>query len=172
VYLFNLCGYSLLFNYFIHQSEQHFVQQLDLNNYHESELVEIIIPLHLPYMQSTQSFERIDGSIENNGVHYTYVKRKVQHDTMFIMCIANSQKTLLVKATSKYAGEVNDFATNKDDKKSSAKKISSSNEYHNIVSQYNFSVSKLITCLYCYTLSCCLYTTLKDTPEHPPKAIC
>ena len=131
VYLFNLGGYTLVFRYFIRQSEETITRQLDHDQYKETDLVQISIPLHLPYMQNSNGFERIEGSIENNGEQYNYVKRRLYNDTLYIMCVPNQQKTKLIKATSSYAGQANDFASNKKGKEPAAKKISLSTEYSN-----------------------------------------
>ena len=173
VYLFNLAGYSLVFRYFIHQSDQEFVQQLDQNKYKETDLVQISIPLHLPYMQNSNGFERIEGSIENNGKQYNYVKRMLRNDTLYIMCLPNNQKTQLVKDKSNYAGQVNDFASNKKDKESTAKKISLSAEYNNFIPKYSFAIVSIkLNGQKNGQFTCPLHSTNTNTPEHPPKAIC
>ena len=172
VHLFNLGGYSLVFRYFIHQSEQQFVQQLEKNQFKDAELVEIGIPLHLPYMQNSSGFERIEGSIENNGTHYNYVKRRVFNDTLYIMCLPNRQKTQLVKEKANYAGDVNDFAPNKKDKESTAKKASLSTEYHNIITLYSFVLPGAIPSKSSHKLIFLLASTSFDRPEHPPQSVC
>lgn len=172
VYLFNLGGYSLVFRYFIRQSEQQFVQQLDQNKYKENDLIQISIPLHLPYMQNSSGFERIEGSIENNGTQYNYVKRMVHNDTLYIMCLPNNQKTQLVKGKSNYAGQVNDFTSNKKDKESTAKKTSFSAEYNNFIPQYSLAIPAIKISRQSNDLTYALYTTDTNTPEHPPKSFC
>ncbi len=172
VYLFNLCGYSLVFRYFIHQSEEQFVQQLDHNKYKENDLLQISIPLHLPYMQNSSGFERIEGSIENNGTQYNYVKRMVHNDTLYIMCLPNNQKTQLVKGKSNYAGQVNDFTSNKKGKESSAKKINLSAEYNSLIPQYSFAIQTVEINGQVNHLKCALHSVNSNTPEHPPKSVC
>jgi len=103
VYLFNLVGYSLTFDYFIHQADNRIVQQLDNNDYNEAELLEIKIPLNLPYYTSWDEYERYDGEIVLNGIHYNYVKRKVVNDTLFLLCLPDHVKTELYKAKSEFA---------------------------------------------------------------------
>jgi len=172
IYLFNLCGYSLVFRYLIQQSEQQLTQQLDLNNYQENELVQISIPLHLPYMQNSSGFERIEGSIEHNGNQYNYVKRMLRNDTLYILCLPNHQKTQLVKGKASFAGQANDFAGPKKDNNSSAKKVSLSGDYQHIIAQYSFLLPVTSPTTRNAVPSCTLHSATIDTPGHPPKASC
>ena len=172
IHLFNLGGYSLVFRYFIHQSEQQFIQQLDQDQYKDADLVEISIPLHLPYMQNSSGFERIDGSVENNSILYNYVKRRVYNDTLYILAIPNRQKTQLVKEKSNYAGEANDFAANKKEKESTAKKTSLTTEYNNTINQYSFLSPAATASASDHSPAFLLLNTPAGTPEHPPQSAC
>ena len=171
-HLFNLGGYSLVFHYFIRQSDRQFAVLLDQHQYAEAELLQISIPLHLPYMQGSSHFERVDGSIEHNGTHYNYVKRRVYNDTLYIMCIPNHQKTQLAKEKSTYAGEVNDFAANKKQKESTAKKACFSAEYSNIITRYGFAPPAIVIKTPGHAFSCYLGAIAIDIPERPPQHAC
>ena len=172
IYLFNLVGYAFVFGYFMQQSDRRFVEQLNRNNYREAELSTISIPLHLPYIQNSGGFERVDGSVEYKGVHYNYVKRMVQNDTLYIQVLANYQKTQLVKDRADYAGAVNDFAAGKKEKEPVAKKISFTTEYNNGIPRYDFEMPVAIISQKMYGLSFRLNTTYIDTPGHPPQKAC
>lgn len=172
IYLFNLGGYSLVFHYFIYQSEERFVQQLEQNRYNESELVQISIPLHLPYLQNSNGFEQIEGSFENNGTEYNYVKRMVHNDTLYIMCLPNKQKTQLEESKSNYAGKVNDFANNKKDRESSSKKASPGAEYNNTIAEYRFITLITESAQQNDNGAYPLHSLHSNTPEHPPKFSC
>ena len=87
-----------MFNYLINLSDNHTEQLLDKNTYNDAALVEIAIPLNMPYMSNQANYERYDGSIEINGMHYNYVKRKINNDTLHILCIPNEEKTQLHEA--------------------------------------------------------------------------
>jgi len=113
IHLFNIVGYTLLFQYFINKSETKLIRQLDENNYAESDLIIIKTPLNLPYYNSTASAERIDGEIKISGVHYRYVKRSISRDTLYLYCIPNTAKTKLSKAEHDYSGSVADAQSDK-----------------------------------------------------------
>jgi hypothetical protein len=172
VYLFNLAGYSLVFHYFIEQSEQNFAQQLDENNYKDAELVEISIPFNLPYTQNNSCFERLDGSVELNGVLYNYVKRRIYNDTLYIMCLPNQHKTQFIKERSRYAGEVNDFASTKKEKESTAKKAAPTNEYNNIITQYRFVLPAATAATQNSNFASILPVAAIETTGHPPQFSC
>jgi len=172
VYLFNLAGYSLVFQYFIEQSEQQFAQQIDENKYTDAELVEISIPFNLPYTQNSTAFERLDGSIEVNGITYNYVKRRVLNDTLHILCLPNQQRTQLLKEKSSYAGQVNDFAMQKS-KESAGKKNSPLTEYNNNnITLYSFVLPVILSLPGNKDLVCFFPQTSPGTAGHPPKYSC
>ena len=135
VHLFNLAGYTLLFDYYMQQSAQQLTQQLDNNEYNDSELIEVKIALHTPYLNSWSAYERVDGEVEANGVFYSYVKRKIHNDTLYLLCLPNENKTRLHAARIAYAGKVNDVPTNAKDT-GALKKNPAGSEYHQPVTQF------------------------------------
>src|SRR5258706_14293814 len=65
---------------------------IDNSKYDESQLIEIRVPLNMPYQQRFTEYERLYGEIEIDGKTYTYVKRKVEGDVVVLQCIANKSK--------------------------------------------------------------------------------
>lgn len=126
IYLFNLAGYKLVFDYLILQNDKEIVQQLDDAVYDESSLIELKVVLRLPYPVSWNTYERFDGEIEIDGVQYNFVKRKWKEDTLFVMCLPNHSKTELARAKQDYQLQNIDSKTTPSQKKNanpSAKKI-------------------------------------------------
>jgi hypothetical protein len=74
-------------------------------------LVTVKIPIHLPYQTNWKEFERIDGELKYNGTTYKYVKRKVQNDTLILVCLNFNQKDLIQKNSNDYFKKVNDIST-------------------------------------------------------------
>ena len=72
--------------------------KLDKNEYIESQLIVISVPINLPYQTDWVSFERCDGEIEVNGLHYKYVKRKIENGNLILKCIPNDAKERLEAA--------------------------------------------------------------------------
>jgi len=139
VHLFNLAGYTLLFDYYMQQSDKQLTQQLDNNQYNDSELIEVKIALHTPYLTSWSAYERVDGEVEVNGVVYSYVKRKIHNDTLSLLCLPNKNKTQLRAARVEYAGHVNDVPSNAKDTRA-FKKNPAGFEYHQPVSRFTIAL--------------------------------
>jgi len=139
VHLFNLVGYTLLFEYCIQRSDKQLTQQLDNHQYNDSELIEVKIALHTPYLTSWSDYERIDGEAEVNGIFYSYVKRKIHNDTLYLLCLPNKNKTQLNSARIEYAGNVNDVPTNAKDT-GAFKKNPAGLEYNQPVTQFTVAL--------------------------------
>ncbi len=138
VHLFNLGGYSLVFEYFIHRSEVQIVKQIYENKVDATKLVEIKIPVHLPKIHSWNGYVRDQGQLQLKGVYYNYLRYKVTQDTMSFICIANSVKTRLVNANLIIAKEISDVPLSKKGHDSSQKKINAGGEYSFQVMHYQF----------------------------------
>ncbi len=108
IHVFNMGGYSILFDFLIRHSSVQMIQQLDDHQYEESELIELKIHLPLPYNANWPEYERIDGEIEFNGLAYNYVKRKVWKDTLYLLCIPNTGKMEMSGAKTAYAQKAAD----------------------------------------------------------------
>jgi hypothetical protein len=115
------------------------VATLDQNNFKNIDLIELKLPLNIPYSIDRKGYERCDGQIELNGVHYNYVKRSVQNDTMYLYCLPNQQKTALSNSKAEYAKQSSDIPSNKKSEQSTAKQTNILSEYNTRILQYNFS---------------------------------
>jgi hypothetical protein len=144
VHLFNLAGYTLLFEYFIQRSNEQLIQQLDNHQYNDSELIEVKIALHMPYLTNWSEYERIDGEAEVNGIYYSYVKRKIRNDTLYLLCLPNKNKTQLNAARIEYASKAHDVPTNAEDTHA-CKKNPAGIEYNQPVTQYAVAVLSTVT---------------------------
>lgn len=171
IHLFNLAGYYCMFQYLIARSDVKLVQQLDKNNYSDKDLVEVKVPLNSPYITNTKGYERYDGSIDMNGVHYNYVKRKVYDDTLYLMCIRNSQKMHLCEAKNNFQRLVTDFPSNKKDNESNTKKFNITDEY-NFPSQNVFTYNPIVLKQDKLFFSTALLTRPTQTNDQPPEVFC
>src|SRR5438309_1380203 len=102
ILLFNWCGYQFLYNYLQSRSDRQIEKRLDQNNYNEKDLVSLKFALNLPYMNDQSEYQRIDGEINIDGIQYKYVKRRVFHDSLFILCIPAKEKMKLLNAKNDY----------------------------------------------------------------------
>jgi len=110
---------------------------LDENKYDENKLIQIKLPLHIPYLSNNKGYERCDGQVELNGIEYSYVKRMVQNDTLYLYCIPNNQKTALNNTKNQIAKQASD---NPSGKKSgpSLKRINILTEFSSCLSNLKF----------------------------------
>ena len=109
ILLFNWVGYRLVSHYLEEQANAKLEAQLDNNNYDESQLIEIKVPLNLPYQPDWKEFERYDGDVEIDGIHYKYVKRKVFNGELILLCLPNKTKMNLQNASNDFFRLVNDL---------------------------------------------------------------
>ena len=134
ILFFNLFGYRFVADYLQHKSDTRLEARLDKNNYNESELIELKIPIDLPYQTNWAEFERYDGEVQLNGILYKYVKRKVTNDTLVLLCIPNHQKMDLQTARDDFFKNTNDLAQNNNSKKSDNSKTIS---FKKSISEYD-----------------------------------
>ncbi len=95
---FNWYGYDLLVKILeIHYDEQLEIA-LDNNNYDASQIVELDSKVILPYVADMTSFERVNGELTIDGVHYKFIERKYENGRVIYRCIPNTEKTRLYSA--------------------------------------------------------------------------
>src|ERR1700743_2852942 len=110
ILFFNWYGYQLLSNYWQNQADRRLEASLDQNNFDESQLVSVKVPLTtLSYYNSSTGFERVDGQIDIGGVHYKYVKRRIFQDSLELLCIPNMTAMKLQSAKNEFFRQVNDL---------------------------------------------------------------
>jgi hypothetical protein len=107
--LFNWVGYRLFSAVLQYRADVQLEARMDKNDYDDSELIEIKIALNLPYQLNWKSFERFDGEVDVDGIHYKYVKRKIYNDSLVLLCLPNKSKQHLEKAKDEYFKVVNDI---------------------------------------------------------------
>jgi hypothetical protein len=139
IHLFNTGGYTLIFQYFIHQSEVKIIKQIYENKVDATQLVQIKIPVHNAGASDWADYEHVQGQIQLKDGFYNYVGVKMTRDTMFLVCIANSVKTKLFNANIIVAKNVSDAPLSKKGQESPIKKASQvSSEYNNPAVSFTF----------------------------------
>jgi hypothetical protein len=116
IFLFNWFGYRLLSDYLQLRADTQLESQLDQHQYNEASLIEIRVPLNMPYQNISTSFERYDGEIEYKGIHYKYVKRKVTNGELVLLCLPNENRMKLQNARDEFFKLVNDLQQSSQDK--------------------------------------------------------
>lgn len=149
--------------------------KLDKNDYQETDLIEISVPLNLPYQTDQADFERVDGEIEMDGTLYKYVKRKIERGHLVLKCIPHHKKEQVLNARDVFFKLVNELQQDQPDKKSASKNgiaklnISDYEKQHSL--KIDFTATAVITK---YERIADVYFNSNDfrcTPEQPPEAI-
>lgn len=91
------------------RADQQLQASLDRNAYQEEDLIEIRVPLNLPYQTDWKEFQPYDGQIKIDGIDYRYVKRKVEKGQLVLLCLPNHTKTHLATARDQFFMLVNDL---------------------------------------------------------------
>lgn len=105
--VFNLVGYRWLFNAFEQRATARLENKISTGNYSDDQLVEIKIPLNMPYF-SDKDYEEVYGERDWNGQHYRYVKRKVSNNVLYLLCLPNTEKTNIANVKNEFTKAVND----------------------------------------------------------------
>ena len=167
---FNLVGYRWYFSAIENKATAKLEQKISAGNFNEDQLVEIRIPLNMPYY-SDKDYEEVYGETDWNGEHYRYVKRKVRDNTLYLLCLPDKENTSIAKVRNEYTKAVNDVPT---DKQGSQQK---NNFIKLLISEFKISESllseKSISSLSLQFISrntavTNLFTPL--TPAQPPEA--
>jgi hypothetical protein len=120
LFLFNWFGYRLLSDYMQQRADSKLEARLDQNDYDESRLIKVTMPLNMPYQNNWSDYERYDGEVEIDGVHYKYVKRKIENGQLVLLCLPNDTKMQLQSAKNDFFKLVNDLQNSSQNKSSDA----------------------------------------------------
>ena len=133
ILFFNWYGYRIVTSILTNNADKKLELKLDNNQYDESQLIELKVPLNIPYQNDQADFERHYGEIEIDGKYYTYVKRKIEDGFLILKCIPNSSKEKIKTAGNDYFKMTNGFDQNQPDKKQN----NNSNLAKNFWSEYD-----------------------------------
>lgn len=172
ILLFNGFGYQMLYHYLESRQDQKLEALIDKNHYDKSELVTIKIPLFTPYISDQAEFQRIDGEVNYNGILYKYVKRRVYHDSLILLCIADHEKMKLKEVNDRFfkcLGDIQKPGSNKS-------KEGNHSNFKNLFSEFNvkqyswsLSASQVNSRRFPRTNQSLHPLLLTDNTEHPPE---
>jgi len=116
--LLNVMGYYGVFLGLQYKNDKEMIQKFDAENYSESEIVTIKIPISIPYAMDSKNFERVDGKFEHNGEFYRLVKQKLSQDTLYVACVKDYENKRIDDAMTSF---VKTFTDKPVDSQSSSK---------------------------------------------------
>ena len=100
-----------MFSYLEESATARLEQKIDAGIFSDEQLIEIKIPLNMPYY-SDKEYESVYGETNLNGEHYRYVKRKVSNNILYLLCIPNKEKNSITEAKNDFTKSASDIATN------------------------------------------------------------
>ena len=171
VLLFNWVGYRFLSSFLENKANRQLAIALDNNQYQESDLISIKVPNNLPYTNS-KDFQRVDGQIEFGGMVYNYVKMRVSHDFVELLCIPNQHVTKMQAAKDEFFKMVNDLQGDKQGKKSDSHPSPNKNfstDYYTVGDLMNLNFSSSFrenrSSEYAFNIPTCFSPTAEQPPE-------
>lgn len=111
VFIFNVIGYNWIFSYMESRATARLEKKISTGQYNDDQLLEIKIPIKVPYYTSTK-YETYYGETQFNGEHYRYVKRKISGDTLYLLCLPHTEKDNIVEAKKDFINSANDIQNN------------------------------------------------------------
>jgi hypothetical protein len=170
---FNWFGFQLLISFLESRANTLLDAKLDHDDYQDDELISIKVPAtNLAYYTNGKLFARVDGQIEIQGVLYNFVKRRLYHDSLELLCIPNPGVTKLRAEKNELVKCINDFQQPEQGKKSTNHPGGNKNiSLDHYTLQYLFELNKLGThdpgmSFYISPLCSFLYC---ESIENPPK---
>lgn len=102
-------GYNVVFWALKSRAKKDLLHRLDADAYSSSEVVVLTMPLSLPYPIHNPGYERADGEVEYRGEFYHLVKQKVENDTLFIVCVKDSEQKRIQQTMNEYTNLTNNI---------------------------------------------------------------
>lgn len=172
---YNWYGYRWLMLWQQQEANTRLEARLDNKDYQESSLIEFRIPIDLPYQNDWTDFEPCEGEIEIDGVHYKYVKRKVQDGMLILKCIPNNAKQEIISTRDEFFKLVNGLpqCNNCSEKQNNPKPVIEKNTMSDFDGKQYFDI--LFANVTSPTSYNAFYSPLHSyslcsIPEHPPEA--
>jgi hypothetical protein len=87
-------------------------KKIEADQFNDDELVELKIPVTLPYPIQQNGFERVEGKFEHSGTFYKLIKQKLENDTVYIVCIRDLESKQITNTLKDYVAKTNDLPLN------------------------------------------------------------
>jgi hypothetical protein len=171
IFSFNLFGYRLVASFLENKVNAEMEITLDANNYSDDQLISIKQPTSLPYYRNSETFHRIDGEIEINGIYYKYVKSRIYNDSLELLCIPNTGKMKIQAAKADFSRLAADVQQTDNKKKSN----SETKSFQKVLGEYEAVKQPSLTATYLdlhrthsFKNSNFINKLFLQTPEQPP----
>lgn len=171
IHLVNITGGRLFYEYLMQQSDAEINRRIELGHYKNDELLEMKVPLNVPYYSSSIEYERYYGEIELDGRFLNYVMRKVVNDTVYLLCLANQEKYELNASGSRFLMDVlglKDVTKNKNSAEHSKEKKASGADYDDLFNLPGIQKELVYLPAAKHHIIAALSFCLMETADRPP----
>lgn len=168
--LFNTVGYRFVFTMLDNVAAKKQDARIDAGNYDEASLIEIRVPLNMPYQERVTEFERHYGEITVDGSVYTYVKMKVDNNELILKCIPDVNRQQIKNSENNLAK-----ANSSQDMENNGKKHHNSfsknviSDFDNKDQAYNLQVNKPVVLLSYPDFATSILKASIAPPHQPPR---
>jgi hypothetical protein len=109
--LFNTIGYYCLF-FIDKQKTEHIARIIEGNANEISGNIIFRIPMDFPNDEIAKNFKLVDGEIRYDGETYLLVKQKLYQDTLYVVCMKDTQREEIRETIHDYAESFTDHPIN------------------------------------------------------------
>lgn len=173
---FNWVGYRFVSGFLEQKADIAFESRIDNSQYDESFLMELRVPMNTPYLATNSAeFERYNGEIEVDGIHYKYVKRKIENGELVLLCLPDETKTRFQNSRVDFFKLVNDLnhtnSTSKEKSGSSTFKVFTT-EYQQENNSWTIKHLSQLHLQHVACNNCEMATGFTTTFKQPPRVNC
>jgi len=118
----NWLGFDLVVAIMNHTITASAQRHIDAGKYDRTALIEIKVPVDLPYTTDWTEFQQTSGSFEHNGVAYNFVELKFEKGYMIYHCLPNEKGTALTQAEKQFFADAHDIEKPEGHQKQGSKK--------------------------------------------------
>ena len=115
IHLFNIGGQLTFYIYRVYKTDLFFNEQINENHYNINDLTTIEIPVNMPNVQDWNGYESLSGKVQFQEASYNYVKIRITHNAIYLVCVPNYSTTHLSDQNVIYAKQIKDIPVPKKD---------------------------------------------------------
>ncbi len=167
IFLINIGGYKLIY-YFLEKSATNCLElSIDNKEYDDATLVEVKIPLLMPYY-GDKAMELAYGETEINHKKYRFVKREIKNNVLHLWCLPHIVKDKLIIAKSNLE---KNLGNEKNSKKNNTFKIFEIDFCENNIEKYEAKKQYYLKTIYIVTNIAHKNLLALKAVEQPPEIV-
>lgn len=166
--VFNWYGYRIVLQILGNKANQALQAKLDTHQYKAADLIELRVPLNMPYLSDWKDFETYEGEITIKGSHYQYVKRKICKGELVLLCVANQNRDRLENLGNEFSKRASEFPAPEKKSQKPAKPLDTSSSDYTCTEPGQMAGCLNIPSLVMSSYQFHLPSTVSDPPFQPP----